>query len=88
MVGMAGHQGGLALVGRATVLVVGHSGYGEVGLEAGRHVEAVGCDVDLVALLEKVMVLVLDVVVPGAVLVNVVVVLSTISLGAVWAHAA
>jgi len=50
-------------------------------------VEAIGCDVDLVALLEKVVVLVLDVVVPGAVLVDVVVVLCTISLGAVRSHA-
>lgn len=87
VVGVAGHQGGLAVVGGAAVLVVGHSGDREVGLEAWRHVEAVGCDVDLIALLEKVMILVLYVVVPGAVLVDVVVVFSTISLGAVWSHA-
>jgi len=87
VVGVARHEGGLAVVGGAAVLVVGHSGDREVGLEAWRHVEAVGCDVYLVALLEKVMVFVLYVVVPGAVLVNVVVVFSTISLGAVWSHA-
>jgi len=87
VVGVARHQGGLAVVGGAAVLVVRHSGDREVGLEARRHVEAVGCDVDLIALLEKVMILVLYVVVPGAVLVDVVVVFSAISLGAVRSHA-
>jgi len=51
-------------------------------------VEAVGCDIDLITLLEKVMVLVLDVVVPGAVLVNVVVVLAVSTIRAVGSHAA